>query len=334
VTAWPQRRCYRVKAIVQGSIGHTGIEPKAFFNAIGQYQPKTYDLKAPRATRRANLIIECSKRDPSSLHEAIPAAAALDANTLYAAYTPLNVYAWILPVLGFIGTASGMAASIGGFRDALRGGQGQVEALAAQLGQSVIPGLSGAFQTTILALAAALVAYLCTSALRSWDQEALDELDRFCVVLLSRIPQPPSPDGEKILGVLEQISGQMRDILNVPVTIEAAAKAIIDTAEALSASSNQFESVLSSMGTAAEALATASHQSESAAAALKAAADTLKPTDTKSAPDASRKEDALETLAAVLRNFEGILGGVEGTMKGIQKTLEEPVTLIMKRGQS
>jgi hypothetical protein len=30
------RRYHRVKAIVQSSIGHTGIEPKAFFNAIGQ----------------------------------------------------------------------------------------------------------------------------------------------------------------------------------------------------------------------------------------------------------------------------------------------------------
>ena len=40
MTAWPQRRCYRVKAIVQGSIGHTGIEPEAFFNAIGHYPTK------------------------------------------------------------------------------------------------------------------------------------------------------------------------------------------------------------------------------------------------------------------------------------------------------
>jgi hypothetical protein len=29
-----------VKAIVQGLIGHTGIEPKAFFNAIGQKPPR------------------------------------------------------------------------------------------------------------------------------------------------------------------------------------------------------------------------------------------------------------------------------------------------------
>ena len=52
----------------------------------------------------------------SSLHEAVPAAAALDAGSLAATYSPLNVYAWILPVLGFIGTASGMASASTGSR--------------------------------------------------------------------------------------------------------------------------------------------------------------------------------------------------------------------------
>ena len=94
---------------------------------MGRYTPKAFDLREPRAIRRANLIIECSQRDPSSLHDAIPAAAALDAGKLATSYTPLHVYAWILPVLGFIGTASGMASSIGGFSAALQGRQGQLK---------------------------------------------------------------------------------------------------------------------------------------------------------------------------------------------------------------
>ena len=106
----------------------------------GLYVAKAFDLREARAIRRANLIIECSQRDLSSLHDAVPAAAALDASKLAASYTPLNVYAWILPVLGFIGTASGMASSIGGFSTALQGRQGQIEALANELGQKVIPG--------------------------------------------------------------------------------------------------------------------------------------------------------------------------------------------------
>src|SRR5262245_32718335 len=241
-----------------------------------KYQPKAYDLKQPRAIRRADLIIDCSRRDPSSLHEAVPAAASLDAGTLAASYGPLNVYAWILPVLGFIGTASGMASAIDGFKDVLRGGQVQVDKLAADLSQNVIPGLSAAFETTIFALAAALVTYLCTSALRGWDQEALDQLDRLCIVLLSRIPQPPTPDGQKILAILEYISGQLRDLIHVPVTLEGAAKSISVTAEALASSSNQFVSSVTAIDTSAESLASAGNQLVSAAATMNEIADALK----------------------------------------------------------
>lgn len=241
-----------------------------------RYQPKAFDLRQPRAIRRADLIIECSRREPSSLHEAVPAAAALDAGTLAATYSPLNVYAWILPVLGFIGTASGMASAIDGFKDVLRGGQVQVDKLAADLSQNVIPGLSAAFETTILALAAALVTYLCTSALRGWDQEALDQLDRLCIVLLSRIPQPPTPDGQKILAILEYISGQLRDLIHVPVTLEGAAKSISVTAEALASSSNQFASSVTAIDTSAESLASAGNQLVSAAATMNEIADALK----------------------------------------------------------
>ena len=46
----------------------------------GLYVPKAFDLREARAVRRANLIIECSQRDVSSLHDAVPAAAALDAS--------------------------------------------------------------------------------------------------------------------------------------------------------------------------------------------------------------------------------------------------------------
>jgi hypothetical protein len=35
-----------VKAIAQGSIGHTGIVPKAFFNGIGHFLPHAPAVKA------------------------------------------------------------------------------------------------------------------------------------------------------------------------------------------------------------------------------------------------------------------------------------------------
>ncbi len=226
----------------------------------GLYVAKAFDLREARAIRRANLIIECSQRDLSSLHDAVPAAAALDASKLAASYTPLNVYAWILPVLGFIGTASGMASSIGGFSTALQGRQGQIEALANELGQKVIPGLSGAFVTTILALAAAIVAYLCTSALRGWDQEALDQLDRHCIVLLSRIPQPEGPEGKKIVAALDHILEQLRNVLQMPISLDSAANNIKSASEALALVGRESASAAVSISKAVSDLVSANNE--------------------------------------------------------------------------
>jgi biopolymer transport protein ExbB/TolQ len=279
------------------------------------YQPKAFDLRQPRAVRRADIIIECSRREPSSLHEAVPAAAALDAGTLAASYGPLNVYAWILPVLGFIGTASGMASSIAGFSDVLNrgGGRVQVETIQSQLSQLVIPGLAAAFETTILALGAALVAYLCTNALRSWDQEALDQLDRLCIVLLSRIPQPPSPDGQKILAVLQQIADEIRSLLHVPADLERAASAI---------------------KAAAESLASSSEQSALAASAMREAAEALGKSDGAPISKTGAELSTLEALASTAKNSEALASAIKDfqeTAKGLRDAVTAPITITLTR---
>jgi biopolymer transport protein ExbB/TolQ len=303
---------------------------------LNQYTPKIFDLKEPRATRRANLIVECSRRDPSSLHDAIPAAAALDASKLAARYTPLYVYAWILPVLGFIGTATGMASAIGGFSNALRGGQGQIEALANELGQRVIPGLSGAFGTTILALGAAVVAYLCTSALRARDQEALDELDRYCIVLLSRIPQPEGPEGKKIVAALDQILEQLRGILQMPISLEGAASAMKSASETLTMASRESASAALSISRAVSDLVSASsasnaeaagtiasltRQAVSAAQAIKEAAEALKSKKDEATPE----KKATGTLAA-----EELIAAI----RDLQKAVAAPIHVTLSREAS
>jgi hypothetical protein len=55
---------------------------------LGVYKPAPFDLSEPRATRRANLIIECGKADIARLHDAVPAAAGLDATIMAASYFP------------------------------------------------------------------------------------------------------------------------------------------------------------------------------------------------------------------------------------------------------
>jgi biopolymer transport protein ExbB/TolQ len=211
----------------------------------GDHKPGPYRPRDPRATRRVNHMVECSKAGISKLHEAVPAAASIDAAMLAGSYGPLNVYAWVLPVLGFMGTALGMAAAIGGFREALGKTRGDLNALVDVLGDKVVPGLADAFHVTILALGASLVVYLCTSALKDWDQDALNKLDRLCIVMLSSVPLPQGPEAEKMVLAIEQISAQLASVLRAPVHLEEASRAIAAASERLIAASRELEEAAS-----------------------------------------------------------------------------------------
>ena len=302
----------------------------------GLYTPKAFDLREPRAIRRANLVIECSQRDPSSLHDAVPAAAALDASKLAASYTPLNVYAWILPVLGFIGTASGMASSIGGFSAALQGRQGQIEALANELGQKVIPGLSGAFATTILALAAAIVAYLCTSALRGWDQEALDELDRHCIILLSRIPQPEGPEGKKIVAALDHILEQLRNVLQIPISLDSAANNIKSASETLALAGRESASAAVSISRAVSDLVSVNNELTETLKAegleeesiISAIRDLQKLVAAKNELTEASKQDAVAEEKAIENTAAGDL---ISAIRDLQKVVSAPLHITLSR---
>jgi biopolymer transport protein ExbB/TolQ len=230
--------------IQHGNLGLSRIESK-------------FDPQALRAPHRAYAIVQGNLRDPASLHETLPGMAALDAETLAANYGALNVYAWILPVLGFIGTASGMASAIDGFKNALRGGTGQVETLSTQLSQTVIPGLTAAFGTTILALAASLVAYLCTSAIKSWDQEALQQLDRLCVEFLARIPRVLPGQDADASGLLRGISERVDQVVQLLDVIKGGGRAMNQAADSVIAGNRELHA---SFSEASNVLAQASRE--------------------------------------------------------------------------
>jgi len=148
---------------------------------------------ARRATRRAELHKRYAAA-PARLADIVPGSAALDGTALDGGYAALRAYVWSMPVLGFIGTAWGMARAIGGFSDALKQatptvGQPQVQdaigLLTTRLAQTVIPGLSGAFSVTVVALAASVVAHFWVTALHAWDERALEELDRASIEKLA-----------------------------------------------------------------------------------------------------------------------------------------------------
>jgi biopolymer transport protein ExbB/TolQ len=197
-----------------------------------------------RVRRRAELIGE-SLAGQGNPHDSLPAAAALDASALGANYVWLHIYAWLLPVLGFIGTANGMATSISGFRDALT--DQELSKMVSVLNITVIPGLSSAFETTILALTAALVTYLCASALQSSDQQALDNLDSICLAYLSRLPNLEGAGG--VLRALEDLATDVRSVLSaaeefrgMAKTLGQSALVVHQAAQKLSAASSELHS--------------------------------------------------------------------------------------------
>ena len=201
-----------------------------------------------RAGERGRLIAG-GLRGRGDLHDLIPGAASLDAITLETSYGRLHVYAWILPVLGFIGTAIAMISAIGGFAAAL-GETRQIEVLISRLSQLVIPGLAAAFGATVLALSAALVTYLCTMALQLWDQEILEATDSACLEFLSRV----SRTGPAAGGHDPAVAATLQHILNEVKTIGSAHDELRAAVATLSESAQKLNKAADVMNAAAHTL--------------------------------------------------------------------------------
>ena len=88
-------------------------------------------------------------------------------------YSLLNGFVWAIPVLGFIGTVLGLSDAIGQFSGVL-GSANDVSQISTAL-KGVTVGLATAFDTTLVALVAALVVQLAMTVLRRDEDAFLDE---------------------------------------------------------------------------------------------------------------------------------------------------------------
>lgn len=104
--------------------------------------------------------------------------AANDRSVLSSSYTVLRGFIWAIPVLGFIGTVVGLASAVGGFGAVVSKGA-ELETLKSSLA-GVTSGLSVAFETTLIALVAALIVQLFMTFLMSDEERFLDECDEYC----------------------------------------------------------------------------------------------------------------------------------------------------------
>lgn len=101
-----------------------------------------------------------------------------DANYMENSYTLPRGLIWAIPVLGFIGTVLGLSQAVGGFGNVVAGGA-DLDALKNALG-GVTGGLATAFETTLIALAAALIIQLILSIIQQKEEDFLDECSNYC----------------------------------------------------------------------------------------------------------------------------------------------------------
>lgn len=93
-------------------------------------------------------------------------------------YALVEGFVWAIPVLGFIGTVLGLSQAIGQFTSVLSAGR-DMAAIAEGL-RGVTAGLATAFETTLVALVAALAIQLLMVSLRRSESEFLEACAEYC----------------------------------------------------------------------------------------------------------------------------------------------------------
>lgn len=102
-----------------------------------------------------------------------------DDEQISSSYSLLSGFIWAVPVLGFIGTVVGLSGAIGGFGRTLQSGSADMDALKKSL-QVVTGNLATAFETTLVALVAALVLQLLSTWMQTREGEFLDSCNDYC----------------------------------------------------------------------------------------------------------------------------------------------------------
>jgi len=109
-----------------------------------------------------------------------------DQSSMETSYSLLQSFVWAIPVLGFIGTVLGLSRAIGAFSGVL-GSAVNISEISGAL-QGVIAGLATAFETTLVALVAALAIQLLLTSLKKAEEEFFDDCAEYCFRhILSRL---------------------------------------------------------------------------------------------------------------------------------------------------
>ncbi len=116
-----------------------------------------------------------------------------DESVMETSYNSIRGLVWAIPILGFIGTVSGLSYAIGGFGRVLSRTDDPSQLIEALKG--VTGGLATAFETTLLALIAALLVQMAMTFQKKREEEFLDECTEYCQrEVLSRLRLSEEPE--------------------------------------------------------------------------------------------------------------------------------------------
>jgi biopolymer transport protein ExbB/TolQ len=110
--------------------------------------------------------------------EILRSQAEQDESRMETSYALVQGFVWAIPVLGFIGTVIGLSQATGSFSGVLNTTE-QVDQLATAL-QGVTAGLSTSFETTLVALVAALGIQMMLTFLKKSEEDFLDNCSEYC----------------------------------------------------------------------------------------------------------------------------------------------------------
>ncbi|MFO1437175.1 MAG: MotA/TolQ/ExbB proton channel family protein [Verrucomicrobiaceae bacterium] len=101
-----------------------------------------------------------------------------DEDAVQRSFNLLGGIVWVIPVLGFVGTVLGLGQAVGGFGATLQSVKEIAEVKNSLIG--VTQGLSTAFDTTLLALLAAILVQMWNTFQFNKEQEFMAEVADFC----------------------------------------------------------------------------------------------------------------------------------------------------------
>jgi len=110
-----------------------------------------------------------------------------DGSSVDSSYTVIRSLIWTIPILGFIGTVVGLSQAIGSFTDVLTQTGSDAGSIKSKLGP-VVGGLATAFETTHVALVAAVIIQLLSTWVYKREEALLDGITDFTTEnVLSRL---------------------------------------------------------------------------------------------------------------------------------------------------